>query len=125
MVTMICSFGYKWGEPETADPRIDVRTAIANPHTVPRLRELDGTDPRVVAWLLTTPGFHSKYLKLREQAERAQEAAQTETPGAQILWVGCHGGRHRSVYIADRLGRDLGLLIEHRDLGKHGYREGP
>lgn len=124
MVIRIGSFGYKFGAPETTDPRIDVRAAIANPHSVPRLRDLSGTDPRVVAWLLTTPGFHNKYLKLRVQAERAMDYAMTETPGGQTLWVGCHGGKHRSVYIADRLGRDLGLPVEHRDLGKHEYRDG-
>jgi UPF0042 nucleotide-binding protein len=124
MVTKVCSFGYKWGEPERSDPRIDVRQAIPNPHNVPRLRGLDGTDLRVAAWLLSTPNFYATYAQLLAQAKRAIDYAMAETQGSQTLWVGCHGGRHRSVYMADRLGRDLGLLVEHRDLGKYQYREG-
>ena len=120
--TKIVSFGYRYG-PAGQDPHdrthleIDLRPIfIQNPHRLPRLRPLTGLDTQVAADILKAPRFAASYTWLKHRI-----AAAVAVDGVTTVWLGCHGGRHRSVYVADRLGREWGVAVEHRDLGKpHG-----
>lgn len=113
--TKIVSFGFKHGKPDVGGVMhgpggriVDVRD-FANPYHDASLRPLSGTDPHVKVYILEqTTNFVAKYQDLYRALER----------GPQVLWVGCTGGRHRSVYLADRLGAETGIPVEHRDLDK-------
>lgn len=116
---LITSFGYRYGPPtggEGARSVIDLRTHFKrNPHSVKELRDLTGLDPRVGLYLCEGPGFARAYQDLVNKVIRILEK-NTKTG----IWLGCHGGQHRSVYLAERLGKDLGIEVHHRDLGKLG-----
>src|SRR5213592_2478593 len=108
MATSIVSFGFRFGKPRDRDALvIDVRDCGfgRNPYHNPALRSLRGDDPRVAADVEQTPSFDDAYASLK-----ARVAAY---PGD--VWLGCTGGHHRSVYLADRLGRELGIPVGHRD----------
>ena len=101
------SFGFKHGPPRDADLVFDVRF-LPNPHYVPELRPLTGHDPRVVEYV-------GREGKLDEFYERLDPAAglpacpqyQAEGKAHLDVAIGCTGGRHRSVAIAEHLGRAL------------------
>jgi UPF0042 nucleotide-binding protein len=118
----ILSFGYKYGLPLDADLVIDMRF-LPNPYWVPELRPLDGTDREVADYVLSQPGaaeFVDRYLELLDLA-----GAGYRREGKRYLTVavGCTGGKHRSVAVAEELGRRLGgrgttVRVVHRDLGR-------
>lgn len=108
MAIKVVSFGYKHGKPPGGVRVFDIRTHFENPFRNPALRDLDGTDPRIGAFISGAPKFEERYRTLKSFTMLA--------PGA--VWIGCTGGRHRSVYLAERLGRELQIPVEHRDRGK-------
>jgi UPF0042 nucleotide-binding protein len=118
----LLSFGYRHGIPAQADVVLDVRF-LPNPYFVEDLRALPGTDARVSTWLLQRPEaqeFLEKtvaYLRFLLPLYRAE--------GKRYLTValGCTGGRHRSVAMAEELSRrlataDLPLRARHRDVDR-------
>ena len=110
MPTKIISFGERYGAPDAGgdDIVIDVRKWLRkNPYHNRKLRYLRGTDSEVQKDVARTPGFHAKYAEILRIAR--------EVP--QTVYVGCTGGHHRSVYVAILLGRDIGVPVEHRDIG--------
>jgi UPF0042 nucleotide-binding protein len=118
----VLSFGYKYGLPLDADLVIDMRF-LPNPFWIPELRELDGTDPRVSDYVLSQQGaadFLDRYLAFLDVVGAGY---QREGKRYLTLAVGCTGGKHRSVAVAEELGRRLagrGLTVRvvHRDLGR-------
>jgi UPF0042 nucleotide-binding protein len=116
----IISFGYKYGLPVDADLVADCRF-LPNPHWVPELRAMSGLDEPVREYVLSQPGaadFLAAYLAVLEVslAGFAREGKRYVT-----LAVGCTGGKHRSVAMAEQLaarlaGRDV--TVSHRDLGR-------
>lgn len=114
-VTKIVSFGFRQGTPDvTVHPeggRIVNVTGFRNPYLRRGLRPLTGMDPEVGAFITQDPGFEEKY-----------RALYLETHRAGVLYLGCIGGRHRSVYLADRLGKELGIPVEHRDIEVGGEK---
>lgn len=111
---MIMSFGYKHGLPARDHAHsevLDVRVMFPdNPHRFPHLRDLDGLDCLVGLHVVESPGFCAAYEALTEWVIRVLE----KNPEAH-LYLGCSGGRHRSVYLAARLAREWGMRVEHRD----------
>lgn len=109
MLKKIVSFGYKRAEPphNVRIAVVDVRQLFRNPYGDRTLRHLTGKDPEVQKEVLRTPNFAAKYQHIKEFVS---------APGMDEAWIGCHGGRHRSVYLAERLGAELGVPVEHRDL---------
>lgn len=108
----LISFGYRYAdqpEPAPGVVVVDVRTLFRNPHRNRELRGRLGTDPDVQAEIQKTPEFHAKYGYVKEQVT---------APGTEVAYVGCFGGRHRSVYLVERLGRELGVPVEHRDAAR-------
>ena len=116
----IVSFGYKYGLPVDADLVADCRF-LPNPHWVPELRPLSGLDEPVRDYVLGRPGasaFLAAYLAVLEVSLPGFER---EGKRYVTLAVGCTGGKHRSVAIAEQLaarlaGRDV--TVSHRDLGR-------
>jgi RNase adapter protein RapZ len=116
----IVSFGYKYGLPVDADLVADCRF-LPNPHWVPELRPLSGLDASVRDYVLGQPAataFVAAYLAVLDVSLPGFER---EGKRYVTLAVGCTGGKHRSVAIAEQLaarlaGRDV--TVSHRDLGR-------
>lgn len=118
----VLSFGFKYGIPRDADLIIDVRF-LANPYFVPKLKPLDGADPRIRDFVLgkqNTRAFLTKYLDLLDFLIPLYER---EGKAYLTVAVGCTGGRHRSVVIASEVcshiaesGRQVAKV--HRDIGQ-------
>jgi len=105
----VVSFGYKYGLPVDADLVVDCRF-LPNPHWVPELRPLSGRDPEVRDYVLKQPGaaeFLDRYSDLLRivVAGYRQEGKRYVT-----LAVGCTGGKHRSVAIAEELAARLRVI---------------
>jgi RNase adapter protein RapZ len=121
--TRLLSFGFKYGVPVDADLMLDVRF-IENPFFIPSMRDQSGLDAAVASFVLGKPDareFVERSLALLEFALPRYEA---EGKSYLTVAIGCTGGRHRSVAIAERMGaelrRRLGLDIDvaHRDIGE-------
>jgi RNase adapter protein RapZ len=116
----IVSFGYKYGLPVDADLVADCRF-LPNPHWVPELRPLSGLDASVRDYVLGQPAasaFLAAYLAVLEVSLGGFER---EGKRYVTVAVGCTGGKHRSVAMAEQLaarlaGRDV--TVSHRDLGR-------
>jgi UPF0042 nucleotide-binding protein len=118
----ICSFGFKYGLPRDADLVVDVRF-LPNPYYIPELKPLTGHQPAVRDFVLKkepSREFMRRYLKLlRFLLPQYHQEGKHHI----MLAVGCTGGRHRSVAIAEALAkrlRSLGyqVLMAHRDIDK-------
>lgn len=118
----VLSFGFKYGIPIEADHVSDVRF-IPNPYWVPELRSRRGTDQDVADFVLADANaqeFVEKYLEMIAPVLRGYSA---ENKHFTTLAIGCTGGKHRSVAIAERVGDELrrtgrAVRIRHRDLGR-------
>ena len=120
MRVSIRSFGFKNGTPRDIDLLFDVRF-LPNPHWIPELRPLRGTDERVAEYVMSEEAA-------KEFVDRADEMLaflipHFEAEGKSYLSVGigCTGGHHRSVAIAEELGRRLAqhgitATVRHRDI---------
>lgn len=113
------SFGFKYGLPPDATLVFDVRF-LPNPYFVPELRPLPGDDPKVEEWLAAQGEVEAVYSKLKGLVEELLPLYRQEQKTYVVVAFGCTGGRHRSVYLAARLGADLrraGWLVRvhHRD----------
>jgi len=117
------SFGFKYGLPSDADLVADCRF-LPNPFWVPELRPLTGLDPAVERYVLGREGaaeFVDAYV-----AALAPVLAgyRRENKRHATIAIGCTGGKHRSVAIAEEIGRRLRVLpdvtvsVKHRDLGR-------
>ncbi|MBB6097542.1 UPF0042 nucleotide-binding protein [Deinobacterium chartae] len=119
----IFSFGFKHGPPRDADLVLDMR-GLPNPYYDARLKSLSGLDPQVAEYVLNgqTRAF---YLQLRDFVRASAELARSAKRRNYTVGIGCTGGRHRSVAIAERLVQDLSDLGarrgEHRDIHKGEY----
>lgn len=116
----LISFGYKYGTPRDADFVIDVRF-LPNPHWVDDLRPLPGTDDRVRTYVKGQQTYREFMRRLRALLGFIVPGFVAEGKSYLTVAVGCTGGRHRSVVIAEELAgffRDKGLpvSVEHRDL---------
>ena len=120
LTLMFQSFGFKYGIPLDADLVFDVR-CLPNPYYDRNLRPLTGRDEPVAAWLAgfdlvgqmidDIAGFLNRWLPQYTQ----------DTRNYLTVAIGCTGGQHRSVYLADRLARHFSdstrTLARHRELG--------
>jgi UPF0042 nucleotide-binding protein len=100
------SFSYKRGLPRGLDLVFDCRF-LANPHWVAALRDRDGRDPEVAAHVEGDPRFAAFFAKLADLVEFLLPAQLEEGKAHLAIGFGCTGGQHRSVMVAERLGRRL------------------
>jgi UPF0042 nucleotide-binding protein len=120
----VTSFAYRQGVPRDADLIFDVRF-LTNPHYIPALRPLTGQDAAVAAHIERDPGFLPFFTGLWRLLRPLLPRYETEGKTYLTVGIGCTGGRHRSVYVAERLAaemRDAGVRVElsHRDLALSG-----
>ena len=114
------SFGYKYGVPEDADLVFDVRF-LKNPHFTESLRDLDGTRSEVVDFIMSDKASQEFLEKLCSFLRFLIPKYSEEGKSYLTLGIGCTGGKHRSVVVANALGKDLpeySAIIRHRDINK-------
>src|SRR2546421_5370605 len=99
----IMSFGYKYGLPRDADVVLDVRF-LPNPYWVTKLRPLPGTDQRVRGYVHAQKPYGEFMKRLRALLEFTVPGYVSEGKSYLSIAVGCTGGRHRSVGVAEELG---------------------
>lgn len=120
MSLQFMSFGYKHGVPLDADFVFDVRS-IPNPYWESELRELNGRDERVIAFLNSQPAVNAMLKYLKTFLSECIPTFEDDNRTYLTIAIGCTGGVHRSVYIAERLAQEFargrsGVLVRHRDL---------
>jgi UPF0042 nucleotide-binding protein len=118
----VVSFGYKYGLPVDADLVVDVRF-LPNPFWIPELRELTGTDGEVRDYVLAQQDAASFLERYTAILEIIGAGYIRESKRYLTLAVGCTGGKHRSVVIAEELADRLEAMgvrasVVHRDLGR-------
>ncbi len=116
------SFGYKHGTPREADLLFDVRF-LQNPHYVPELRGLTGLDDAVSGFVAAAPGMDEFRARLEALLDFLLPAYRDEGKTGLVIGIGCTGGRHRSVAIAEMLaarysGGDFDVSVAHRHISK-------
>jgi len=122
LIIQVGSFGYRYGLPVDADMVLDVRF-LPNPHFVDELRPFDGHDPRVRDYVLESESGRAFVEKLFDFMDFLVPMYEREGKSRFTIAVGCTGGHHRSVVIANLLGahlsgKDYFVNITHRDIGK-------
>jgi UPF0042 nucleotide-binding protein len=118
----VVSFGFKYGLPVDADSVTDVRF-LPNPFWIPELRALSGLDAPVADHVLAQDGAREVLAGVADLVALAGAGYVREGKYHATAAIGCTGGRHRSVALAEALGRELsrrGLVtrVVHRDLGR-------
>jgi UPF0042 nucleotide-binding protein len=118
----LISFGYKYGLPRDADLVFDVRF-LPNPHWIERLRPLPGTHPEVCSYVTSQKGYDEFMRKLRSLFNTLVPGYVREGKAYLSIAVGCTGGRHRSVVVANELagyfrGHGHSVVVDHRDLDR-------
>lgn len=111
------SFGFKHGLPLDADLVFDVR-CLPNPHYDPLLRPLDGRDAAVIEFLEAQPEVARMAADIRRFLNDWLPAYLLDSRSYLTVAIGCTGGQHRSVYLAERLAADFKdvaqVLVRHR-----------
>ena len=117
------SFGYKYGLPMDADTVMDVRF-LPNPHWVDELRPHTGQHAAVRDYVLGQPGAHEFLETYHRLLDVVIDGYRREGKRYMTVAIGCTGGKHRSVAIAEALaqrlagGDKLTVRVLHRDLGR-------
>ncbi len=123
MAVTFSSFGFKYGPARDADLVLDVRF-LPNPHYVPELKPLTGRDQRVVEYVSRGGKLDDFYELLVPLLDFLLPQYVAEGKAHLMVAVGCTGGRHRSVAIAEHLGAryvdrdDVWVEVTHRDITK-------
>ena len=119
----VMSFGFKYGIPQDADLVFDVRF-LPNPYYTDSLREKTGNDPEVQDYVMQNDKGRIFLEKLKDMMEFLIPNYILEGKNQLVIAIGCTGGKHRSVTLANALYHILeqeesyGVRIEHRDIGK-------
>ena len=122
LVIHVTSFGYRYGLPADADMVLDVRF-LPNPHFVEEMRSCDGHDSRVRDYVLESEGGRTFVTKLFDLMAFLIPLYEKEGKSRFNIALGCTGGHHRSVVMANLLGayfaeKGYPVHIAHRDIGK-------
>lgn len=117
------SFGFKSGVPLDADIVFDAR-CLPNPYWDPRLRSATGREPSIVAFLEQFPLVQEMLDDISAWVDRWLPAYRDSHRSYLTVAIGCTGGQHRSVYLAERLAHHLAqkqpdVRLRHRELGIH------
>jgi len=123
LAVTFASFGFKYGPARDADLVFDVRF-LPNPHYVPELKPLTGRDARVVEYVAREGKLDRFYGHLEPLLDFLLPQYVAEGKSHLMVAIGCTGGRHRSVAIAEHLGAryadrdDVWVEVAHRDITK-------
>ena len=128
MMVTILSFGFKYGIPADSDMVMDVRF-LPNPYYDVELRPKTGNDKEIQEFVMKYPEATEFIDKLEGLIQFLIPQYISEGKNQLVISIGCTGGKHRSVTLANELykrlngeSRDYGLKIEHRDLTKDALR---
>lgn len=119
----VMSFGFKYGIPQDADLVFDVRF-LPNPYYIDELKKQTGNDKPVQDYVMGFDVSHVFLNKLTDMVQFLLPNYVQEGKNQLIIGIGCTGGKHRSVTLANKLfeslslQNDYGIRIEHRDIGK-------
>ena len=127
MTVTVSSFGFARGMPPLADLVFDMRF-LDNPHWVEELREQTGLDAAVGKHIEGDPAFGSSFGQIRDLIISLLPLYRAQGKGYVHIAFGCTGGRHRSVYTAERMAEDLreagfSPTVRHRNLGSRAIDE--
>ena len=103
---LVQSFSYKRGTPRGVDMKIDCRF-LRNPHWEPELRSLTGLSEKVEKYVQADPVFNPFFEKLTDLLDLLLPAYEAEGKAYFNLALGCTGGQHRSVFVAEKLSKTL------------------
>lgn len=122
----VSSFGFRHGSPRGLDMLFDVRF-LPNPHFVPELKPLTGRDAAVISYLQSESEVEDTITRLVDLLSYLLPRFQREGKSYLTIGVGCTGGRHRSVMVADAINRRLNEMrynsrVVHRDIDKDEQR---
>lgn len=122
MIVSVMSFGYRYGLPSDADLVLDVRF-LPNPFYVERLKKETGHHPDVEAYVLNNPESKEFLKRTTELMDFLIPLYEKEGKARLSLAVGCTGGKHRSVVMANQLGLHFQMMkyvvhTSHRDIAK-------
>ena len=122
MRVQVLSFGHKYGNPGDLELLFDVRH-LPNPHFVPELKRLSGHDRRVVKYLREQPEVEETLRRFTDLLAYLLPLYKREGKSYVTVGIGCTGGRHRSVMVANALARALrrggfDAHAKHRDVRK-------
>ena len=119
----VMSFGFKYGIPQDSDLVFDVRF-LPNPYYIDELKEKTGNDPEVQDYVMENDKSQIFLEKLTDMVNFLIPNYILEGKNQLVIAIGCTGGKHRSVTLANALYQNLdkqenyGVRIEHRDIGK-------
>ena len=126
----VLSFGFKYGIPGDADLVFDVRF-LPNPYYIEELRPKSGNDPEVRDCVMANDTARQFLEKLTDMIRFLIPNYVSEGKTQLVIAIGCTGGKHRSVTLANALygelakeEKDYGIRIEHRDIGKDAVTKG-
>jgi UPF0042 nucleotide-binding protein len=122
----ISSFGFRHGAPRGLDMVFDVRF-LRNPHFIPELRPLTGLDPAVIEYLQSESEVEDTIARFVDLLAYLLPRFQREGKSYLTVGVGCTGGRHRSVMVAEAINKQLNersydSKVIHRDIDKDERR---
>lgn len=123
LVVTVVSFGYKYGIPLDADLVMDVRF-LPNPFYVKELKELTGEDQKVQEYVMASPETNIFIEKFGQMLKFLVPYYIREGKSHLVVAIGCTGGQHRSVTLADKLesvleNSDYKIVITHRDIKRN------
>lgn len=124
----VCSFGFKYGIPSDADLVFDVRF-LPNPYYIEHMRYQTGNDTEIREFVMANDSAKEFLQKLKDMVRFLIPNYISEGKHQLVIAIGCTGGKHRSVTLANELyealGQDenLGIKIEHRDIEKDAKRK--
>lgn len=124
---VIESFGFKYGVPADADYVFDVRF-LPNPHWNPELRPMTGLEQPVIDFLSRQTDVHNFIYQTRNYLEMWLPMLEKNNRSYLTIAIGCTGGKHRSVFIAEQLAdyfrsRGKQVQVRHKSLERHHKKE--
>jgi UPF0042 nucleotide-binding protein len=123
----VLSFGFKYGIPTDADLVFDVRF-LPNPYYIENLKPLTGNDPPIREYVMGTEAAQVFLEKLVDMVNFLIPNYILEGKNRLVIAIGCTGGKHRSVTLANELysallGKDYGVKVEHRDIERDAHNK--
>lgn len=127
-IVTIVSFGFKYGIPRDADMVFDVRF-LPNPYYIPELKAMTGNEKPVQDFVMNAPESEEFMEKLKDMMHFLIPNYRKEGKNQLVVAIGCTGGKHRSVTLANGLYRALlsssySVRIEHRDIERDAITKG-
>lgn len=120
LLVVLQSFGFKYGNPVNTDFMFDVR-CLPNPHWQPNIRHYSGKDEPIIEFLSSQEMVNDMFEHIHSFLAHWIPLFDAENRAYLTVSIGCTGGRHRSVYLTERLANTIGkthdhLSIRHREL---------